>query len=38
LGDDFRSRIKSANRLLRFATPDRGEREALKMLAAGQPV
>jgi len=38
LVDDFRSRIKSANRLPRFATLTTREREVLKMLAAGHPV
>ena len=32
LVDDFRSRIKSANRLPRFATLTTREREVLKML------
>ena len=36
LVDDFRSRIKSANRLPRFATLTTREREVLKMLAGGQ--
>ncbi len=36
LVDDFRSRIKSANRLPRFATLTTREREVLKMLAEGQ--
>jgi len=38
LVDDFRSRIKSANRLPRFATLTAREREVLKMLAEGQSV
>jgi DNA-binding NarL/FixJ family response regulator len=38
LVDDFRSRIKSANRLPRFATLTTREREVLKMLAEGQSV
>ena len=36
--DDFRSRIKSANRLPRFATLTTREREVLKMLAEGNSV
>src|SRR6202789_210414 len=38
LVDDFRSRIKSANRLPRFATLTTREREVLKMLAEGNSV
>ncbi len=38
LVDDFRSRIKSANRLPRFATLTAREREVLKMLAEGNSV
>ena len=38
LVDDFRSRIKNANRLPRFATLTTREREVLKMLAEGQSV
>ena len=38
LVDDFRTRIKSANRLPRFATLTTREREVLKMLAEGQSV
>jgi DNA-binding NarL/FixJ family response regulator len=38
LVDDFRSRIKSANRLPRFATLTSREREVLKMLAEGNSV
>ena len=38
LVDDFRCRIKSANRLPRFATLTTREREVLKMLAEGNSV
>src|SRR5258708_34665851 len=38
LVDDFRSRIKSANRLPRFATLTTREREVLQMLAEGNSV
>ncbi len=38
LVDDFRSRIKSANRMPRFATLTVREREVLKMLAEGNSV
>ena len=38
LVDDFRSRIKSANRLPRFATLTTREREVLKLLAEGNSV
>lgn len=38
LVDDFRSRIKSANRLPRFATLTAREREVLKILAEGNSV
>jgi two-component system response regulator NreC len=38
LVDDFRSRIKSANQLPRFATLTPREREVLKMLAEGNSV
>lgn len=38
LVDDFRSRIKSANRLPRFATLTPREREVLKILAEGNSV
>jgi len=38
LVDDFRSRIKSANRLPRFATLTTREKEVLKMLAEGNSV
>jgi len=38
LVDDFRSRIKSANRLPRFATLTPREREVLKILAEGSSV
>jgi two-component system response regulator NreC len=38
LVDDFRSRIKSANRLPRFATLTPREKEVLKMLAEGNTV
>jgi len=38
LVDDFRSRIKTANRMPRFATLTSREREVLKMLAEGQSV
>ena len=38
LVDDFRSRIKSANRVPRFATLTNREREILKFLAEGQSV
>ena len=38
LVDDFRSRIKSANRLPRFATLTAREREVLKILAEGSSV
>ncbi len=38
LVDDFRSRIKSANRLPRFATLTAREREVLKLLAEGNSV
>jgi len=38
LVDDFRSRIKTANRLPRFATLTTREREVLKMLAEGNSV
>jgi DNA-binding NarL/FixJ family response regulator len=38
LVDDFRSRIKTANRLPRFATLTVREREVLKMLAEGSSV
>jgi two-component system, NarL family, response regulator NreC len=38
LVDDFRTRIKSANRMPRFATLTVREREVLKMLAEGQSV
>jgi DNA-binding NarL/FixJ family response regulator len=38
LVDDFRSRIKNANRLPRFATLTVREREVLKMLAEGSSV
>lgn len=38
LVDDFRSRIKSANRMPRFATLTTREREVLKMLAEGNSV
>jgi two-component system, NarL family, response regulator NreC len=38
LVDDFRSRIKSANHLPRFATLTPREREVLKMLAEGNSV
>src|SRR5687768_10275482 len=38
LVDDFRSRVKSTNRLPRFATLTTREREILKLLAEGQSV
>ncbi len=38
LVDDFRSRVKTANRLPRFATLTGREKEVLKMLAEGQSV
>jgi two-component system, NarL family, response regulator NreC len=38
LVDDFRSRVKSANRLPRFATLTPREKEVLKMLAEGNSV
>ena len=38
LVDDFRSRIKTANRMPRFATLTSREREVLKMLAEGNSV
>ncbi len=38
LVDDFRNRVKSANRLPRFATLTAREREVLKMLAEGNSV
>jgi two-component system response regulator NreC len=38
LVDDFRSRVKTANRLPRFATLTAREKEVLKMLAEGQSV
>ncbi len=38
LVDDFRSRIKSANQLPRFATLTPREREVLKVLAEGNSV
>ena len=36
LVDDFRSRVKSTQRLPRFATLTQREKEVLKMLAEGQ--
>lgn len=38
LVDDFRSRVKSSNRMPRFSTLTAREREVLKMLAEGQSV
>jgi two-component system response regulator NreC len=38
LVDDFRSRVKSAQRLPRFATLTQREKEVLKMLAEGNSV
>src|SRR3954453_21750721 len=38
LVDDFRTRIKSATRIPRFATPTTREREVLKILAEGNSV